>query len=652
MEEKRCKSCFHIKENTVCPHCGYPENPQNQAHHLAVGTMLRGRYQLGRVLGQGGFGITYMAWDNLMHKTVAVKEFFPNGTVFRRNTQSPAVECINPDMVPHYEYSKTRFLREASALVKFKDIPEVVDILDFVEENNTAYIVMEFVRGVDLAKYIHNKGGSLSVEETFRILRPVMEALAAVHKGGIVHRDISPDNIILDPLGGAKLLDFGAVRAVENPDVEKGLNKSTEAILKHGFAPLEQYNTRGSLGPWTDEYALCATIYYCLTGKVPEEASLRMSEGIDPDWSRIPGLPLFQQKALQKGLSNRAKDRYPDMDSLIRALFPENMQEHMENASKPGAVIVESPEQSKPLALPKAGKKEKRKAGVLLLILMAAAVAAISLGFLFLGPEAEEPRKDHDAALVQTEEEVPEKLPEELPEESTAQLPDTEDGLKLGYAIVADTSSSENGQARFDVTVAAVLVDEQGIIADCVIDSVSTTLAFDNGGEITSDLNAPILTKTELGEDYGLKRFGGAKYEWYEQAAALADYAVGKTVDQLKYGAVSESGYAADADLASTATIYLGSYVSAIEEAVNNAVYVGAQPGDELRLTIVSSLAGSYPSNGGEPGAARLVCDVTLLSVQDNDNYVCLIDSMQAEVFFNSAGELTTASSAAYHPED
>ena len=324
MQKNLCPGCLREFEGTVCPQCGYPESGHNAAHQLPIGTVLRGRYQVGRALGQGGFGITYLAWDKLMLQPVAIKEFFPTGTVFRKSATSLTLECGTEEIIPHYEYTKQRFLREAGALVKFKDIPVIVDILDFAEENNTSYIIMEYVRGVDLAKYIRMKGGRLTVQETFRILKPVMEALAKVHKGGIVHRDISPDNIILDPMGGAKLLDFGAVRAVEDPDVNKGLNKSTEAILKHGFAPLEQYNSKGSLGPWTDEYAMCATVWYCLTGNVPVEASIRMMEGIDPDWSTIPGLPEHQQRALAKGLSRRAKDRYESIDHLLADLFPED----------------------------------------------------------------------------------------------------------------------------------------------------------------------------------------------------------------------------------------------------------------------------------------------------------------------------------------
>ena len=381
----RCKSCLQEHEEAVCPHCGYPERSSNEKHQLPEGTMLRSRYQIGRVLGQGGFGITYIAWDTLMQRPVAVKEFFPNGMVYRRSEVSLRVDCITDRAIPHYERNRERFLREASALVKFQDIPEVVSIHDFLEENNTAYIVMEYVRGVDLAKYIRMKGGKLSPQETFRILKPVMDALAKVHKGGIIHRDISPDNIILDPLGGAKILDFGAVRSVEDPDTEKGLNKSTEAILKQGFAPLEQYNSRGSLGPWTDEYAMCATVWYCLTGRVPEEVTIRMAEGSDPDWSSIEGLPEHQQTALKKGISCLAKDRYKTMDDLVDALFSE---------PKPDL----KPRKTQPVTRP-AGKRKKK-----LLFPAVAAVVIILAAFVALAvTRSPQWRYDQAMGLMETE---------------------------------------------------------------------------------------------------------------------------------------------------------------------------------------------------------------------------------------------------------
>ena len=459
MAENRCPSCLREYVGERCS-CGYPEKGQNASHQLPVGTVLRGRYMIGKALGQGGFGITYLAWDKLMQTAVAVKEFYPGGTVFRKSATSLAVECGTEEIIPHYEYSKERFLREAGALVKFKDIPEIVDILDFAEENNTAYIVMEYVRGMDLAKYVAMKGGKLSPEETFRILRPVMEALAKVHKGGIVHRDISPDNIILDPLGGAKLLDFGAVRAVEDPDVDKGLNKSTEAILKQGFAPIEQYNTRGNLGPWTDEYAVCATVWYCLTGTVPAEASIRVSEGIDPDWAGIPGLPAHQQKALEMGMACRAKDRYRSLDELLEALFPS--EEKMAVSPEPMPAAVRD---ARPMKAEKDPAENKKKpfiwfaAAVALLILIAAAL------FLPGKQEQRDPQlqEAHDPSVTEvpqhTEPNAPETVPT-LPETVPTTKPLSKEELsylqaeqllaegKLGEAAIAFGKLAAYADAR------------------------------------------------------------------------------------------------------------------------------------------------------------------------------------------------------------
>jgi len=392
----RCESCFREFEGAVCPHCGYPEKINNASHQLPVGTMIRERYRIGKVLGQGGFGITYLAWDMMTHQTVAAKEFYPAGAVFRKSAVSLVVECITEEMVPHYEQTKERFLREANTLVKFRDIPEVVDILDHFRENNTAYIIMEYVKGADLERYIEMRGGRLSVEETFRILKPVMEALAKVHKGGIVHRDISPDNIILDPMGGAKLLDFGAVRTVEAPAVGKPLTKSTEAIIKRGFAPIEQHNSRGGLGPWTDEYAMCATVWTCLTGSVPEEASVRITEGIDPDWSTIPGLPEHQQKALAKGFSRLAKDRYPGMDALLRDLFPEVEKEEtisIRKKSKDATVTEKIP-------------KKRRKRGWLWAIPAVLAVL-LAVAVLFLNADRPDPLPGPLPVHTPTEETAP-----------------------------------------------------------------------------------------------------------------------------------------------------------------------------------------------------------------------------------------------------
>lgn len=290
-------------------------------HTLPAGTVLRGRYQIQRLLGQGGFGITYLGWDHQLGIPVAIKEFFPQSIVNRNCGWSFDVCCNTNTLIPAYRGSMERFLREAEALGRFREVSAIVEIRDLFEANNTAYIVMEYIDGPNLKQYIDQKGGRLSVEETLAVLEPVIRALITVHREGMVHRDISPDNIMLHPTQGAKLLDFGAVRSVENPHVDKALSHSTEAILKHGFAPIEQYHSRGALGPWTDEYALCATVYYCLTGAVPDPVATRMSEDTEPEWGVIPGLSARRRAALEKGMSIKAKDRFADLEELYVQLY-------------------------------------------------------------------------------------------------------------------------------------------------------------------------------------------------------------------------------------------------------------------------------------------------------------------------------------------
>jgi len=219
----------------------------------------------------------------------------------------------------------------------------------------------------------------------------------------------------------------------------------------------------------------------------------------------------------------------------------------------------------------------------------------------------------------------------------------SEGALKTGLAIVTKASKTEAAnQVEYDVTVVAVTVDDSGVIQDCIIDSVGAKAAIDTNGAITTDTGAPILTKTELGDNYGMKAYGNAKYEWYEQAAALADYAKGKTVSELKKGAVNEAGKAADADLASTATIYLGGYVSAIEEAVDNAQHLGAQAGDELKLAVISSLGSSSNAASDKAGNAQLDCEAAAVTQKDGVITSCRIDAVQAKVAFDAAGTITT----------
>ena len=321
MSEHRCYGCMQLHDGDFCPHCGWPVGKNNEVHQLSVGTLLHGQYEIGRVLGQGGFGITYLGWDRQLGAAVCIKEYFPSHAVSRDCTVSAQVRCHTEAGAESFRLSKERFLREGRVLARFRDIPEIVSVYGSFEENDTVYIVMEYIKGMDLAHYVNHRGGRLSAEETFKILKPVMEALAQVHRSELVHRDIAPDNLMLHPRGGAKLLDFGAARMVENADVDKGLDRSTEAIVKHGFAPMEQYQTRGNLGPWTDVYAMCATVYYCLTGQIPPEATTRLMGESSFSWATVPGLTDRQRTVLERGMAVLPKDRYRSMEELLDGLF-------------------------------------------------------------------------------------------------------------------------------------------------------------------------------------------------------------------------------------------------------------------------------------------------------------------------------------------
>ena len=251
------------------------------------------------------------------------------------------------------------------------------------------------------------------------------------------------------------------------------------------------------------------------------------------------------------------------------------------------------------------------------------------------------PPERHEPVATPTD--APEQTPEDV---------EVSGSLKTGLAVVANISGSAaatadaNGKADYDITVAAVTVDENGVIRSCTIDSLGTSVAFDAAGLPAGfDPAAAILTKNELGDGYNMKAYAGSKYEWYEQAAAVAEFAVGKTADELASGAVNEAGKAADADLASVATIYIGGYVNAIVKAVENAQSLGAQAGDVLKIAIIPAMEASAGQEAG--GSAQLTLDVTAITMNGDTITSCYIDSLQAKVEFDGTGALVTDVTAA-----
>ena len=316
-EAKRCPRCMaeNTPEAAVCAHCGAEMNAHNAPHQLPVGTVLAGRYRVGCCIGEGGFGITYAGWDETLDMKVAVKEYYPAGSVNRYNTQSLSVEATGAESSAFFERGRKRFLDEARTLAKFAYSANIVGVRDCFFENNTAYIVMEFLEGESLSLYLREHG-PMPFAQALALLDPVMAALEGIHAKGLIHRDISPSNLMLLEGGGVKLLDFGTARGV-SPAGERSLS----VVLKPGYAPEEQYTTRGAQGPWSDVYAMAATLYRMITGEVPENALNRAPSDPLPAPSALGAdIPPAQERALLHGMAVHASSRIQSMAELRAAL--------------------------------------------------------------------------------------------------------------------------------------------------------------------------------------------------------------------------------------------------------------------------------------------------------------------------------------------
>lgn len=320
---RRCLNCMHvfqvpsesINENCVCPFCGFVENtPPQEAIYMPVGVVIKDRYVIGTVIGAGGFGITYRAWDQVLESVVCIKEYFPHGIAVR--TTETTVSVYSSGNMSSFNNGKNRFLKEARSLAKFNSEVGTVSIHDFFEANGTAYIVMEYLEGCNMKEYMNSMNSPLSYDDLSNIALSVCHVLEKVHGIGLIHRDISPDNIFCCKNGVIKLIDFGAVKQVEG---EEGL--SATVILKHGFAPVEQYSKSGNIGPWTDIYSLAATLYKLATGVTPPESIDRL----DTDRLEYPGrlnpqLPMRFCNALMKALSIQIGNRYQTVAEFRAAL--------------------------------------------------------------------------------------------------------------------------------------------------------------------------------------------------------------------------------------------------------------------------------------------------------------------------------------------
>lgn len=393
MNIQRCVNCMEDMANvsgTVCPKCRFDNAKAAEVqspYAMRQNTILHGRYLIGNVLGQGGFGITYIAFDLVLGIKVAVKEYFPMGIAMRDPEKSNTLLWHSTQVNTEQRRSgQESFLKEARRIARIDQIPSIVRVRDTFFDNDTSYIVMDFVDGITLKDKLQ-RGGSISFTECMRYLTPMIEGLSQVHKAGIIHRDISPDNIIIQADGSVKLLDLGAAK-----DISMGQGQQSQLVAKKGFSPLEQYTETGKIGPWTDVYALCATIYYCVTGRMVPNALDRIgNEGLSFDGMKEP-LAAPVREALEAGLVLDAEKRIRSVEELLMRLRGGGVQTQKANGQTEAASNGNKPHAGKP-------KKKKMWIGILAAALVVFLVIAVSVGG---NRENDSAGEMHESSEVQT----------------------------------------------------------------------------------------------------------------------------------------------------------------------------------------------------------------------------------------------------------
>ena len=285
------------------------------SHILPEGTELPHNYIINKILGEGGFGITYSGILSVTGERVAIKEYFPNGLAHRER-RADGSQPIIPfyGMEDSFEKGRQHFLYEASILREFQNLNSIVSVKDVIETNGTVYLVMEYIDGITLKQYV-KENGALSFHELLPLMKPVIQALIQVHKQGLIHRDISPENLMIGIDNQLHLIDFGAA-SIENCHDDKTMT----VILKSGYAPPEQYLSDGKQGAWTDIYALCATMYMTLTGFAPSESIRRIQQDELPPLAEHADITSWQAAAVEKGMNLNAANRFQNMESLYQAL--------------------------------------------------------------------------------------------------------------------------------------------------------------------------------------------------------------------------------------------------------------------------------------------------------------------------------------------
>ena len=535
--ENLCINCMReMKSQTgVCEHCGFDEGKYDlPQHHMKPFTILAGKYLIGKAIGEGGFGITYIGMDLELEVRVAIKEYYPQGVAARISGINNCTVCSCTDSTrPFFEEGREKFINEARTIAKFRGLPEIVGIIEFFRENQTAYIVMEYLDGQTLKQYLRANGGKIPTDEILRMMRPLVLSLGKIHSEGLIHRDISPDNIMLMKDKSVKILDFGGAR-----DFASRNGKSMSVLVKHGYAPEEQYRSQGDQGPWTDVYALCATMYRCITGEIPPNALDRLyQDELKPISSFDVTCPKYIEKAITKGLNVRKDGRYQSMEELYEALYKE--QKKPEKAPKPGKKDrqkKEKPEDEKDSKQP--DKKKKIMAAVAVVVVTAGVAAAASVGMKMKQSGEEKVVAEVTVTPTPTATPTPEATPTPAVPEATPtpvqEITQTASGVNIikknaTYYVKKDVNVRSDCSAEAKLLTGATVGQEltaTGISEDG--DWIEIKMNGQTGYVFADLVSTTAPAKYHLGIEYG---------------SGAGDYSVGEQVKISGYSKISDDPY-------------------------------------------------------------------------------------------------------------
>jgi len=578
-----CPHCMREvkeKQGGACHYCGHRfEEKRELRHQLKPFTVLNGKYLTGDVLGEGGFGITYIGFDLNLEIRIAVKEFYPNGFCSREAAATNQVMPYSGASAENFDKWRKRFIQEAKSLAKCAHLPGIVGVKDFFLENNTAYIVMEYLEGVTLKDYVKLQGGRLPFDRLMISLEPVMVSLAQVHSTGLIHRDISPDNIMLTEDGSMKLLDFGAARDFTNEN-----EKSLSVMLKPGYAPEEQYRTKGKQGPWSDVYAFAATIYKCITGVTPPESMERMRQ----DELKRPGalgaaISAEKESVLLKGMSVYAEQRYQSMAAFHQALFASGggrpssgpmvrtTGQRMEQSEKEMALVQAPPVEKQPASISvPAGKKtmtgsvttgKKSAAGPVVVkrkkqygMIMGLAVCFLAAVLLII-----QGRRAENAVRKEMEPAVDKTVPVVLSADGSAAEALTEPEA----GVMEDVAAGEDELPVHEESPAVTedTLPEQEINTyryEILIDDVTWYEAYEDcmtrGGHLVTiesqeefEILAAQLTEQGYEKNIfwlgGMRELGSSEYHWIDAEGTLDDVSLNRAQEFKDYWLAGEPSY-------------------------------------------------------------------------------------------------------------